>query len=148
MSPVNLALPTGPAQSDAASNGGIAATISAEIVSGFRAWPIWMIMGWDDVRQRYRRSILGPFWITLSMGIFILLLGVIFSRLFHVGVAIYMPYLTAGYIMWGFLSSSTVESCIVFHESSRIIKQIKLPYSIYVFAGGPGETSLSISTPS
>ena len=40
----------------------VATTISTEIVAGFRAWPVWMVLGWDDIRQRYRRvSILGPF---------------------------------------------------------------------------------------
>jgi ABC-type polysaccharide/polyol phosphate export permease len=44
----------------------------------------------------------------------------------------YLPYLAVGYIVWGFISSSTNESCMVFPESARIIKQIKLPYSVYV----------------
>lgn len=110
----------------------IADVISAELLGGFQAWPIWMTLGLDDIRQRYRRSVLGPFWITLSMGIFILLLGVIYSRLFHVNVATYMPFLSVGYIVWGFISSATNESCMAFQEGSRIIKQIKLPYSIYV----------------
>src|SRR5580658_8535346 len=72
----------------------IADTISAELLAGFRAWRIWMILGWDDIRQRYRRSVLGPFWITLSTGMFILLLGIIYSRLFHMELQHYMPYLS------------------------------------------------------
>ena len=106
--------------------------ISTEILDGFRAWPVWTVMSWDDIRQRYRRSVLGPFWITLSMGVFILILGIIYSRLFHTPLEHYMPYLTVGYIVWGFISSTTSEACNVFYESARIIKQIKLPYSIYV----------------
>jgi ABC-type polysaccharide/polyol phosphate export permease len=110
-----------------------AADIAAtEIFQGFRAWRVWTILGWDDIRQRYRRSILGPFWITLSMGIFILLLGVIYGRLFHMDLSTYMPYLSVGYIVWGFISAVTTDSSGAFHEGSRIIKQIKLPYSIYV----------------
>lgn len=110
----------------------IASTIDAEFIGGFRAWPVWMVMGWDDIRQRYRRSILGPFWITLSMGAFIFLLGEIYSRIFHVSLETYMPFLSAGYIVWGFISQTTIESCMAFHEGSRIIKQIKLPYSVYI----------------
>jgi ABC-type polysaccharide/polyol phosphate export permease len=106
--------------------------ISSEIVAGFRAWRVWMVMSWDDIRQRYRRSVLGPFWITLSMGVFILILGVIYSRLFHTPLEHYMPFLTVGYVVWGLISSTTSEACNVFFESARIIKQIKLPYSIYV----------------
>lgn len=106
--------------------------ISTEILAGFRAWPVWMVMSWDDIRQRYRRSVLGPFWITLSMGVFIVILSIIYSRLFHTPLEHYMPFLTVGYVVWGFISSTTSEACNVFFESARIIKQIKLPYSIYV----------------
>jgi ABC-type polysaccharide/polyol phosphate export permease len=110
----------------------IAHTISQEIVAGFRAWPVWGIMGWDDIRQRYRRSVIGPFWITLSMGVFIMVLGVIYSRLFHVELESYLPYLTVGFVVWGFMSAAANDSCIAFIDASRIIKQIKLPYSVYV----------------
>jgi ABC-type polysaccharide/polyol phosphate export permease len=105
----------------------------AEIVDGFRNWRAWTILGWDDIRQRYRRSILGPFWITLSMGIFILVLGVIYGRLFHMDLSTYMPYLCVGYIVWGFISTVTNDSCGAFHDGARIIKQIKLPFMTYVF---------------
>ena len=111
---------------------GVGEIVAAELLAGFSAWRIWMILGWDDIRQRYRRSVLGPFWITLSMGLFILLLGIIYSRLFHTDLATYMPYLSVGYIVWGFISQVTNESCMAFQEGARIIKQIKLPFSIYI----------------
>jgi ABC-type polysaccharide/polyol phosphate export permease len=107
--------------------------VAAEIFDGFRAWRVWTILGWDDIRQRYRRSVLGPFWITLSMGIFILLLGVIYGRLFHIDLPTYLPYLAVGFIVWGLVSAVANDSCVAFHESSRIIKQIKLPFTTYVF---------------
>jgi ABC-type polysaccharide/polyol phosphate export permease len=111
----------------------IGVTISAEVLAGFVAWRVWTILGWDDIRQRYRRSVLGPFWITLSMAVFILLLGVIYSRLFHTDIATYIPYLAAGLPLWGFISQTTNESCMAFHEGGRLMKQIKLPYSVYIF---------------
>ena len=122
----------GIAPSKAPVSGRIGSIIAAEVVAGFRAWPVWGVLGWDDIRQRYRRSVLGPFWITLSMGVFILLLSVIYSRLFHVDLETYMPYLSAGLILWGFISAATAESCQAFHEGNAIIKQIKLPYSVYI----------------
>ena len=110
----------------------IASTINDEVIAGFRLWRVWGIMGWDDIRQRYRRSVLGPFWITLSMGVFILLLSIIYSRLFHMQIETYMPYLSVGFIVWGFMATAANDSCIAFTDTSRIIKQIKLPYSVYI----------------
>jgi lipopolysaccharide transport system permease protein len=111
---------------------GLWQAISQEILSGFAAWRVWTILGWDDIRQRYRRSILGPFWITLSMGVFIFILGVIYSRLFRTNIVTYIPYLAAGLPLWGFISQAMNESCLAFQEGTRIIKQLRLPYSIYV----------------
>ena len=91
------------------------------------------MLGWNDIRQRYRRSVLGPFWITISMAVFITLLGVIYSYIFNIGLKTYLPYLSLGYIIWGFISQTTAESFVSFQESERIIRQIRLPYSIYVF---------------
>lgn len=110
----------------------VAGTIAAELLAGLRGWHVWVVLGWDDIRQRYRRSVIGPFWITLSMGAFILLLGLVYSQLFHVEIRTYMPYLAVGYIVWGFISLTTTESCMAFHEASGIIKQIKLPFVSYV----------------
>jgi len=104
-----------------------------DLTGGILAWPIWMRLGWNDIRQRYRRSVLGPFWITLSTAIFISFLGLIYSRLFGIDVATYLPYLAIGYIIWIFISSTTTECCSAFHENQNIILQRKLPFSIYIF---------------
>jgi ABC-type polysaccharide/polyol phosphate export permease len=108
-------------------------TTRRDLLSAFKAWPLWTMLGWNDIRQRYRRSTLGPFWITLSMAVFIGVLGVIYSRIFHVDVKTYLPFLTAGYVTWGFISQVVNESCGAFQEGERIIKQIRLPYGLYVF---------------
>jgi lipopolysaccharide transport system permease protein len=111
---------------------GFFADIDRDLLSGIRAWPLWTMLGWNDIRQRYRRSVLGPFWITISMAVFITLLGVIYSHIFKIELKNYMPFLALGYIMWGFISQTTSESFISFQESDRVIRQIRLPYSIYV----------------
>jgi ABC-type polysaccharide/polyol phosphate export permease len=122
----------GPSIPDAAIHDSLIPRIFTELVAGFSAWRIWVLLAWDDIRQRYRRSIIGPFWITLSMAIFIFVLGIIYSQLFHTDLKTYLPFLSTGFIIWGFISSSTQESCLAFHDADRIIKQIKLPYSVYV----------------
>lgn len=124
--------PVGDSEIHSANQRGLGSAISGEVFSGFAAWRVWTILGWDDIRQRYRRSFLGPFWITLSMGVFIMILGVIYSRLFRTDIKTYIPYLAAGLTLWGFISTSMNESCLAFLEGTRIIKQLKLPYSVYV----------------
>ncbi len=106
--------------------------LGADLIAGILAWPLWTMLGWNDIKQRYRRSVLGPFWITISVGIFILVLGFIYSHIFKVNIASYMPYLALGYVLWGFISQTVIESCNAYQEGERIIKQIRLPLSMYV----------------
>src|SRR5262249_29429317 len=103
-----------------------------DIYLGARAPEIWTILGWNDIRQRYRRSVIGPFWITFSTGILIVALGFIYSHLFNTNIETYLPYLALGLIVWGFISTATNESCSAFLESESIIKQVRIPFSIFV----------------
>jgi ABC-type polysaccharide/polyol phosphate export permease len=102
-----------------------------DLYEGLSNWRLWSMLGWSDIHRRYRRSIFGPFWITISMAIFIVLLGLIYSKLFHQELAVFLPYIAMGLITWGFISGTTTEACGAFIENSGIIKQINLPYSIY-----------------
>ena len=103
----------------------------ADLAESASMWRLWTMLGWNDIRQRYRRSTLGPFWITISMAIFTLLLGVIYSRIFNQELAVFLPYIAMGLITWGFISGTTVEATGSFIEGAGIIKQIRLPLTIY-----------------
>jgi lipopolysaccharide transport system permease protein len=104
----------------------------SDLYRGVRAWPLWLTLAWNDIAMRYRRSTLGPLWMTLSTGILVVSLGILYSRIFQTDIATYLPYLALGFIVWGFLSTTINESCQAFSESERIIKQIKIPFSVFV----------------
>ena len=53
-----------------------------DVVQGARASYLWSMLGWQDIRQRYRRSRLGPFWLTISMGVLVGTLGILYARNF------------------------------------------------------------------
>ena len=38
-----------------------------DLVDGLRAHRVWMLLAKMDMRHRYRRSVIGPFWITIAM---------------------------------------------------------------------------------
>ncbi len=110
-----------------------AATLALrDIADGLRHWRLWGLMGWQDIRQRYRRSLLGPFWLTLSMGILVGSLGVLYGVLFSVPIDDYLPFLALGFLAWGLMSGIINEGCTAFIESEHVIKQVKLPFSVFV----------------
>lgn len=93
---------------------------------------IWLHLGLLEVKQRYRRSVLGPWWISINMLIFILVMGKIFSRLFAQNLSEYIPFFTTGFLLWTFVSSCMNEATEIFKMHSGYIKQIKLPYNLYI----------------
>lgn len=103
-----------------------------DIFSALIKFPVWRSLGVLEVKQRYQRSVLGPWWVSISMLIFIIVLGTVFSRVFSVNFADYIPYFSAGYLLWLYISSCINESTELFRQNSGFIKQIKLPYSLYI----------------
>lgn len=104
-----------------------------DVLEGLRRWELWVTMGWYDVRQHYRRSVLGPFWLTLSMAIMVGALGFLYGGLFGHSLKDYLPYLALGLIFWAFMASFMTEGCTVFTAAAPFIHQINAPLSIYPF---------------
>jgi ABC-2 type transport system permease protein/lipopolysaccharide transport system permease protein len=104
-----------------------------DLYDGLRQSELWVTLGWHDIRQRYRRSVVGPFWITISMAMMIAGLGYMSSGILNQRGDNALPYISAGIIVFYFISSLINEGCNVFIETSRSILQIKSPFSIYVY---------------
>lgn len=103
-----------------------------DILAGIRAWRFWTMLGWGDIRQRYRRSVLGPFWITLSTALMIGALSAIYGAIFKMPLSEYLPYLAAGLMTWLFVSATINEGTTAFISAEGIIKQSSIPLTIYV----------------
>src|SRR5690349_11887414 len=71
-------------------------------------------LAWHDVVSRYRGSILGPFWITLSMGVMVLGIGVLWGGLFRVPVHEFIPLVAVGIVFFGVVTSTINEGCDTF----------------------------------
>src|SRR4029077_12884737 len=96
-----------------------------DLYDGLRQSDLWLTLGWHDIRQRYRRSIAGPFWITISMAMMIAGIGYLSTGVFNQRIDDQLPYLAAGIIVFTFISSLITEGCNVFIDTSRSILQIK-----------------------
>lgn len=103
-----------------------------DFLDGFIKWRIWLMLAYQDIKLRYRRSLLGPFWITLSMAITVYTMGFLYSQILNVGMERYYPFLVAGMLAWSLISSLIIDytDCLVF--SDVFIKEIKLPYHLYI----------------
>lgn len=103
-----------------------------DIGSALSKYRLALIFGWQDVAQRYRRSRVGAFWLTLNMAVFVTALGAIFGTIFQSNLAEFLPYLCAGVITWSFISTSLTEGCTSFSSSDGIILQIRMPLFTHI----------------
>jgi ABC-2 type transport system permease protein len=104
-----------------------------DLADGLKLWELWSTLGWHDIRQRYRRSIVGPFWLTLSMGMMIAGLAYLYAGIFGQNVEGYLPYVATGIIIFSLISSLVTEGAGVFIASASLILQLRAPLSIYVY---------------
>jgi ABC-2 type transport system permease protein/lipopolysaccharide transport system permease protein len=104
-----------------------------DIAEGWRRRPLWGTMGLQDIRRRYRRSVIGPFWITLSMGVMVAALGLLYGTIFKQDMHDYLPYLAAGFVVWGLISNLILEGTAVFVGAEGLIRQLPAPLSVHVY---------------
>ena len=101
-----------------------------------RGWgqrELWAHLGWQDIRQRYKRSVLGPIWISISMAVTAIALGVLYAGLFGNDLSEQLPYILVGFIVWGFISGCVNEGSEVFASNVGLIRHLPAPLSVHVY---------------
>ncbi|MEN3794242.1 ABC transporter permease [Fulvimarina sp. MAC3] len=127
------AVSNGRADRPAPTSGAVMGRIASEMVRSAGQWWFWGRLGWYDIRQRYRGSMLGPLWSTISMAVSTVALGLFYGFLLGMELAEYIPFLCLGLILWGFLSALLTEAPQVFISNAGIIRESPAPIGIYVF---------------
>jgi ABC-type polysaccharide/polyol phosphate export permease len=93
---------------------------------------IWQSLALKDIQAKYRLSVLGSIWISLSMGITAFTIGLIYGQFFGVNMESYLPYFTAGIIFWTWINMSMNESGGALVNASSLIKASNLPMVFFV----------------
>ncbi len=96
-----------------------------------RRWPLVVHLSWHDIRQRYRRSTLGPIWLTISVAVQIGALGFVYGGLFKSDLSTYLPHLAAGMTIWMMIAGMINEGCACFIAAEAYLKQAPLPKSMF-----------------
>jgi lipopolysaccharide transport system permease protein len=102
-----------------------------DVRDGFRLWRLAWALGMSDIKLRYRGSVLGPFWLTLSTGIMIGAMGILYAGLFRVDIHTYLPYLAASQIFWNFLNLLVSDGCTCFTNAESLVKGMRMPFTVH-----------------
>ena len=101
-----------------------------DLVGGLASWEIWGRLCLNEVKRRYRRTLLGPMWVAVSLGVFSLVLGFVWAALWRQDVREYLPYLLSGLIPWMLIASSIGESTSTFMSAESLMKSRNFSYSM------------------
>src|SRR5438045_3524994 len=102
-----------------------------DVMDGLRLWPLAWSLGWLAIPPRYRGSLLGPFWLTLSTAILVASLGVLYAALFHTDVHEYLPFLALSQVLWFFLNTLVSEACTCFTQAEHMIHAARMPVFLH-----------------
>lgn len=103
-----------------------------DILLGIGLWRIWLMLGWQDIRLRYRRSHIGPFWITFSMALTVYTLSILYSHLWKISYHEYMLYFACGLLAWTLVVTIVNESTNAFADAKGYLLQIQIPFSVFI----------------
>ncbi|WP_308258994.1 ABC transporter permease [Pseudonocardia sp. H11422] len=105
----------------------------ADLRQGWKQRTLWGYLGWQDIKQRYRRSVLGPLWISISMGVIALAMGLLYSTLFQQDLHTFLPYVAVGLLVWRFVEGCVLEGSEVFIANEGLIRFLPAPLSLHVY---------------
>lgn len=101
----------------------------ADIAEGLKNWRISHLMGIADLRRRYTRSRVGQFWLTLSTGILITTLGIVWSTLFQMSLEQMLPYIATSLIVWTLISGIITDATTTFTDGGRYFVNQRMSFS-------------------
>lgn len=93
---------------------------------------LWTTLAHIDLKNRYRGSILGPFWLTLATGVLIGGIGLLYGGLFGHPLALYLPFVAVSIVIWTFMAATLTEAAGLFLGEGIVLKQLPVPASLFI----------------
>jgi lipopolysaccharide transport system permease protein len=104
----------------------------SDLREGAARWRLALALARLDIRNRYRGSIIGPFWMTVSTAVMVVGIGLLYSSLFKLPLAEYLPFLAVSLLVWNTLNQIVGDAGASLSGAAGIIRQVPLPYTVHV----------------
>lgn len=102
----------------------------ADLASGVGRWRTSLALGLQDITLRYKRSLLGPFWLSASLIATVLALALVFSTVFQQDFVAYATFVGAGLLAWQMIAALVGESCGSVMEHGAYLQNVRIPLSV------------------
>ena len=103
----------------------------ADLRDGLSQWRLALALARLDLRNRYRGSVLGPLWMSLSTLIMLIGLGLLYGALFKFKLSNYLPHLAVSLIVWQWMAGFINDSCAALTSAEGVIRQMRLPFTLH-----------------
>jgi ABC-type polysaccharide/polyol phosphate export permease/glycosyltransferase involved in cell wall biosynthesis len=90
------------------------------------------VLAWSDMRHRYVRSLLGPFWMSIQMAIMVAVLGSVIGHFSDGNAVSRLPMLALSLTAWTFLNGVVLDATTALQGSASLIKDRALPPVIFL----------------
>ncbi len=104
-------------------------------VNAFRMWRLWTSLAWEDLSDRYRRTVFGLSWVVASFVLFIVVYITIFGQVSGVSQAQYTLYVTVGFALWTFISGAATDACVAYTGATNWMLGTAIPYPAFFLQG-------------
>jgi len=92
------------------------------------AFPLILWRAWVDTKARYKRSILGPYWLSIGTFTFVVGYSILAGLLFQRPLKEFLGYIACGVIAWQFISTSLAEGAKLYVSNEREIGSVRVNY--------------------
>jgi ABC-type polysaccharide/polyol phosphate export permease len=107
---------------------------SQDLIGGLFKFQLWGRLGWLEVKRRYRRTLIGPFWTSISLAMYVIAVGIVGAGLWHQEIRQYLPFLISGMIAWVLVSTIITEACSLLVAGHALFRNVTFEYSILAYA--------------
>ncbi|MES2984413.1 MAG: ABC transporter permease [Pseudomonadota bacterium] len=107
------------------------AMVRQDLMVALKRHDALLYFGWDDVRQQYKRTLLGPIWLTFSTCAWIFAMALVMASLFNQNISDFLPRTATGMFVWTFFSLSILDGATVFVGAAPLINATRLPLFFY-----------------
>lgn len=104
-----------------------ASAIVADFASVATRWRTWTLMADQDIKMRYKRSILGPFWISIAMATTVVTIGVLYAEVFNQPYKEFLSWFGCGVLAWALVSSVMLEACTIIADNDSVLRSVNMP---------------------
>ena len=100
----------------------------------FRYWDLLVLLVQRDIKMKYRRSFLGYLWSILTPLLSMMVMAIVFTKMFKRSITNYPLYLICGNILFSFMRESTTQAMNSVIGSAALLKKTYVPKYIFTLS--------------